>query len=53
MTLNTDENKLTIYSGEQYMIISVSPTWVHEFTKALLDINPKIEYTFTLTDKAD
>ena len=53
MTLNTDEKKLTIYSGEQYMIISVSPTWVHEFTKALLDINPKIEYTFTLTDKAE
>lgn len=53
MTLNTDEKKLTIYSGEQYMIISVSPDWVHEFTKALLEINPKIEYSFTLTDKAE
>ena len=53
MTLNTDEKKLTIYSGEQYMVISVNPDWVNEFTNAILQVNPKIEYSFTLTDKAE
>ena len=53
MTLNTDEKKLTIYSGERFMVISVNPDWINEFTNAILQVNPKLEYSFTLTDKAE
>lgn len=51
MELNTDTHKLTVYCGEQYSVLSLSPEWSEAFVRALLDVKPSITYTFTLADK--
>lgn len=43
-------NKLTVKMGEEYAVISVDPSWCEEFVRAILDGNPSIEYSFTLTE---
>lgn len=48
--LDRDLNKLTVYFGEQYSVISVSPEWNEDLVRALLAVNPNIDYGFTLTD---
>ncbi len=53
ITLNTDEQKLTLYFGEPFLVISVSPTWNEALVRAILDVNPNIDYSFTLTEKND
>lgn len=53
MIFNTETKKLTIYSGEQYCVLSICAEWKEDFARALMDINPEIEYSVTLTDKAD
>ena len=50
LLLDRDLYKLSIYFGEQFTVISVSPTWNEELVRALLDINPNIDYGFTLTE---
>ena len=47
---NTDEKKLTVYMGEQYMVLSMNPDWNDEFVQALRDTNGNIDYSFTLSD---
>lgn len=47
---NTEEKKLTLYFGEQFMLINISPEWLEKFVRALLDANPDIDYSFTLSD---
>ena len=47
---NTDTKKVTLYFGEQFMVISVSPEWQEEFIRALMKVNPDIDYSFTLSD---
>ena len=41
--------KMTVYFGEPFMTLSVSSEWQDRFVKALLQINPDIEYSFTLS----
>lgn len=53
ITLNTDEQKLTLNFGEPFLVISVSPTWNEAFVRAILEVNPNIDYSFTLTEKTD
>ena len=53
MVFNTDTKKLTIYSGEQYCVLSISSEWKDDFARALMDIKPDIEYSVTLADKTD
>lgn len=51
--LNTDTQKLTVYFGEEFIVLSSAQDWNEEFVRALLAANPNINYTFTLTDKSD
>ena len=53
LELNTDTQKLTVYVGEQFSVLSLSPTWNDEFIAAIREVNPNIEFTFTLTDVGD
>lgn len=53
IVLDTNTNKLTVYVGEEYSVLSLSPAWNHEFTQALREVNPKIDYSFTLTENDD
>ena len=47
---DTDCKKLTVKFGEEYMVITVSSTWNEAFVRALLAVNPDIDYGFTLTE---
>lgn len=47
---NTDAKKLTVKFGEEYTVVSVDPTWQEQLVRTLLDINPNIDYSFTLTE---
>jgi hypothetical protein len=53
IVLDTKTNKLTIYVGEEYSVLSLAPEWNHEFTQALREVNPKIDYSFTNPDNED
>ena len=50
LELDTDTQKLTVYVGEQFSVLSLSPEWNHEFVTAIREVNPDIEFTFTLSD---
>ena len=47
---NTDAKKITLYFGEQFMVLSVSPEWQEAFIRALMKANPDVDYSFTLSD---
>ena len=51
LLLNNDENKLTVYANEQTSVLRISPDDNEKFARALLAVNPDIEYGFTLADK--
>ena len=48
--LDTDTNKLTVYMGEAYSVISVQPSWNENFVRALLKGNPDIDYSYTIKE---
>ena len=50
MLFDSDAKKLTLYFGEQFLTLSVSPLWQEDLARALLKINPDIEYSFTFSD---
>jgi hypothetical protein len=52
LELNTDTYKLTVFIGEQYSVLSLSPEWNDEFITAIRAVNPNIEFTFTLAEKS-
>lgn len=51
--LDQDVQKLTLHFGEAYTVLSVSPQWNEALVRALLAVNPNIDYGFTLTDKKE
>ncbi len=53
IVLDTDTNKLTVYMGEEFFVLSLSKEWNEKFVRALLNVNPKIDYSFTVTEKND
>jgi hypothetical protein len=42
-----------VYVGEQFSVLSLSPEWNHEFVAAIREVNPDIEFTFTLTEASN
>lgn len=50
VVLDTETNKLTVYMGEAFSVISVQPKWNEEFVRALLKVNPDIDYSYTVTE---
>ena len=48
LVYNTDEKKLTVKFGEEYVILAVDPAWQEELVRAFLAIKPEIDYSFTL-----
>ena len=50
LELDTDTQKLTVYVGEQFSVLSLSPEWNHDFVTAIREVNPDIEFTFTLSE---
>ena len=50
LTFDTDEKKLTVNFGEQFMVLSVNPDYSEALVRALLAVNPNIDYGFTLAE---
>lgn len=50
---DTDCKKLSVYFGEQFIVVTVREEWFEKFVRALLAENPNIDYSFTLTDTPD
>lgn len=50
LLLDTDSKKLTVNCGEEFFVLMLSNNWNEEFVRALLSINPDIDYSFTLSD---
>ena len=42
--------KMTVYFGEAFMTLTVSPEWQERFTRAILDVKSDIDYSFTLSN---
>ena len=53
LVLNTDLKKLTVYFGEQYVVLSIDPNLSDAFISALREVKPSIDFTFTLAEKPD
>lgn len=53
VTLDSDSQKLTVNFGEPYTVISVAPSWNEQFVRALLAVNPSIDYSFTFSENTD
>ncbi len=53
MVLDSDTKKLTVYVGEEYSVLSLSPEWTDDFIKAIQDVKPDIEFSFTLTENKE
>ena len=49
--LDSDTKKLTVYIGEQYSVLSLNAEWNDAFIKALREINPNIDFSFTLAEQ--
>ena len=50
IVLDSDAKKLTVYFGEQFTVLSVMPEWNEDLSRALLKVNPDIDYSFTFSD---
>ncbi len=50
MELNTDTKKLTLYIGEEFSVLTLSPTWQDDFIVAIRAVKPDITFTFTLAE---
>lgn len=48
LLLNRETQKLTLYFGEQFFVISIKTEWLERFVRAMLAINPDIDYGFIL-----
>ena len=45
-----DTHKLTVKFGEQFCVMSCASDWADDFVRAILQANPNIEYSYTLTE---
>ncbi len=53
LELDSDSKKLTVFIGEQFSVLSLSPQWVDEFIEAIRAVKPEIEFTFTLAENKE
>lgn len=51
MVLDMTTNKLTVYMGEQFTVLSTSKDWNEEFVRAILAENPSVDYSFAFSDE--
>lgn len=50
VVLDTDAQKLTVYIGEEFFVVTTNPAWNNDFVQALRAVKPEIEFSFTLTE---
>ncbi len=50
LELDTDTQKLTLFIGEQYFVLSLNSAWQDEFIAAIRKVNPNVDFTFTLAE---
>ena len=50
MLLDTDTKKLTIRFGEQFIVLKMHYDWSEQFIRAILDVNPNVDYSFTMAE---
>ena len=48
LELDSDTQKMTVYMGESFTVLSLSATDNDEFVAAMRKVNPNVEFTFTL-----
>lgn len=46
-----NKERITVKCGEQYFVLLVKKTDFEAFTRAILDVNPKIDFSYTLGDE--
>ena len=51
--LDTDTNKLSLYTGETYTVIAVNKSWNDEFVKAIQAVKPSVDYSIVLAKPKD
>ena len=51
--LDSDTKKLTVFVGEQYMVLSITPDQNDAFVQAMRNVNKKIDFSFTLATKTE
>lgn len=51
--LDSDTKKLTVFVGEEYMVLSICPDQNDAFVQAMREANKKIEFTFTLATSSN
>lgn len=51
MVLDLSTDKLTLYMGEEFIVLTTSKEWNEKFVRAILDRNPSAEYTFVFSDE--
>ncbi len=51
--LNTDTQKLTVFVGENFSVLTLSPDWRDEFIAAIREVNPDVDFSFTLAENTD
>ncbi|MBQ7924579.1 MAG: hypothetical protein IJ329_04670 [Clostridia bacterium] len=47
---DTDTKKLTVYFGEQFIVLNLAYEWNEQFVRAILDVNPNVDYSFTMAE---
>ena len=53
LALDSDSQKLTVFVGEQFSVLTLSSAWSHDFIAALRTVKPEIDFTFTLAESKD
>ena len=51
LLLDTDTHKLTVYMGEEFFVVTTNPEWNNDLVQAIREVNPNVEFSFTLADK--
>ncbi len=50
MLLDTDTKKLTVYFGQEFIVLNIKQEWNEEFIRAILEVKPDIDYSFTMPE---
>ena len=51
--LDTDTHKLTIYMKEEFFVVTTNPEWNNDLVQALREVNPDLEFSFTLAENKE
>lgn len=49
LELDSDTQKMTVYMGENFLVLSLCATDNDAFVNAIREVNPNVEFSFTLT----